>query len=108
MLLKVTVADQTFHVTVPEAVLQDAESFFSRIDRDLDRGWQMSRSWVDCPDDLQRCQIVADRLLTALEQDNRQLTGLLAAYILKRCPGTAEVIVDVHGNIMDTELRAGP
>lgn len=108
MLLKVTVADQTFHVTVPETVLEDAAPFFSGIDRDMDRGWQMSRAWVDYPDDLQRCQIVADRLLTALEQDNRELTGLLAAYILKRRPGTTEVVVDVHGNMLDTELRTDP
>ena len=107
MLLKVTVAEQTFRVNVPDDVLEEAEDFFSNIDRDMDNGWQMSRVWIDNPDDKQRCQIVADKLLTALEQNNREVTGLMAAYILKRCPGTSEVVIDVAGNMQDTELRAG-
>ena len=105
MLLKVTVAEQTFRVNVPDDVLHEADGFFRSIDRDMDKGWQMSRVWIEHPDDQQRCQIVADKLLTALEQDNEQLTGLMAAYILKRRPGTTEVIIDVDGNMLDTELR---
>ncbi len=72
----------------------------------MDKGWQMSRVWVEHPDAQQRCQIVADKLLTALEQDNEQLIGLMAAYILKRRPGTAEVVIDVEGNMLQTEFRA--
>ena len=36
------------------------------MDQDMDAGWQMSRDWVDNPSREQRCQIVADKLLTAL------------------------------------------
>lgn len=105
MLLKVTVAEQTFRVNVPDDVLEDGEDFFRGIDRDMDGGWQMSRAWVANPGAVQRCQIVADKLLTALEHDNEQSIGLLAAYILKRCPGTTEVVVDTDGNMLDTQLR---
>ncbi len=107
MILQVQVGEDSFRVRVPEEVLDTARPFFARLDADMDRGWQMSRTWVDAPDPRQRCQIVAERLLTALEQDNRQLVGLLAAYILQRLPGTARAIVDTTGDMTQTLFEPG-
>jgi hypothetical protein len=73
MILKVVVEDQAYPVTVPDDIVRDAEDFFSKLDRDMDRGWQMSRDWVDNPNLEQRCQIVGDKMLTALHNNDQRL-----------------------------------
>jgi hypothetical protein len=71
----------------------------------MDAGWQMSREWVQSPSLEQRCQIVADKLLTALEKENHKLGMLMAAYILKRLPNVESVELDVQGEIQNNSFR---
>ncbi len=104
MLLKVVVEDQVYPVTVPDAIVAEAGEFFSKLDRDMDRGWQMSRDWVDNPNQEQRCQIVGDKMLTAMDHDNKQLMILLCAYILARVPGVTGILIDTNGEMLETEL----
>jgi hypothetical protein len=51
-----------------------------------------------------RCQIAANKLLTALETQNENLAFLMAGYILTRLPGTKTVRVDTSGEIANTEF----
>jgi hypothetical protein len=104
MRFKVVVADQVYAVEVPEDLLGDAGEFHARLDRDMDRGWQMSREFVERPDRLQRCQIVADRLLTGLTQGNEATAMLMAAYIALKMPGAIGVDVDATGEMQNTEV----
>jgi hypothetical protein len=104
MLLNVTVDEQTIDLTVPDALLQQAQAFFERMDQDMDAGWQMSRDWVDNPNREQRCQIAADKLLTALENENRKLAVMMAGYILARLPGVSSVDIDTTGEIGNTRF----
>jgi hypothetical protein len=71
----------------------------------MDAGWQMSREWVEKPDRLQRCQIVADKLLTALECENQKLGMMMAGYILARLPGVESVELDVQGEIQNNRFN---
>jgi hypothetical protein len=64
----------------------------------------MSRDWVDNPDLEQRCQIVGDKMLTAMHNDNRKLLVLLAAYMLNRVPGIKGIRIDTNGEMMESEL----
>ena len=104
MILKVVVEDHVYPVTVPDAMVVEGEDFFSKLDSDMDKGWQMSRDWVDSPDQEQRCQIVGDKMLTAMDHDNKQLMILLCAYILARVPGVTGIRIDTNGEMMETEL----
>lgn len=104
MRFKVVVADQVYAVEVPEELLEEAGEFHARLDGDMDRGWQMSREFVQRPDRLQRCQIVADRLLTSLTQGNDATAMLMAAYIALRVPGAIGVDIDATGEMQNTEL----
>ena len=104
MLLNVIVDEQSIDLNVPDALLQEAEGFFRRMDQDMDAGWQMSRDWVDHPSREQRCQIVADKLLTALENENRNLALMMAGYILSRLPGVKSLDIDTSGEIGNTRL----
>lgn len=104
MQFKVIVGDEVFAVEVSAERLQDGEEFFAKMDRDMDHGWQMSRDFVEHPDALQRCQIVADKLLTSIMNSNETTAMLMAAYILTRMPGAIGVDVDTSGEIQHTEL----
>ena len=104
MQLNIIVEEQTYPVTVPEEILAEAENFFKKMDADMDQGWQMSRKWVDQPTDAQRCQIAADKMLTAMENDNQKLAVLMAAYILRSMPGIEAVDIDTAGDMTATEF----
>jgi hypothetical protein len=68
MILNVVIEEQIYPVDVPAEIVADGEEFFGKLDRDMDKGWQMSRDWVDNPDVEQRCQIVGDKMLTAMRR----------------------------------------
>jgi len=104
MRFKVIVGDDVYAVEVPVQVLERAMDFFARLDRDMDRGWQMSRDYVELPDSTQRCQIVADRLLTSIMNNNEATATMMAAYIVTRTPGVIGVDVDTTGEMQNTAL----
>ena len=104
MILKIVVDDQIYPITVPAEVISDASEFFDKIDKDMDNGWQMSRDWVQNPNQEQRCQIVGDKMLTAMHNDNQQLMVLLSAYVLARVPTANELRIDTNGEMLETEL----
>ena len=106
MILKLTIDDQTYEINVDQQSMQEAEEFYTKMDSDMDKGWHMSRSWVEQPDLYQRCQIVADRILGAFHTENQKMVLLMSGYILSRVPHVEEVIVDTTGDITLTEVVA--
>ena len=104
MRFKVVIGDQVYAVEVPDELLREAAEFHAKLDRDMDRGWQMSRQFVERPDRLQRCQIVADKLLTSIVQNNQATAMLMAGYIALRVPGAVGVDIDASGEMQNTEL----
>jgi hypothetical protein len=104
MILKAIIDDQEYSLNVPDGVIARGEDFFSRLDADMDQGWQMSREWVRNPTPVERCQIVADKLLTALENENEKVGMLMAGYILSRMPGVDTVEIDIGGEIQNTHF----
>lgn len=104
MRFKVVVGEQVYAVEVPEELLLEAPEFHARLDRDMDRGWQMSRQFVARPDRLQRCQIVAEKLLTSIMNENQATAMLLAGYIALNMPGAIGVDIDASGEMQNTEL----
>ncbi len=106
MILKLTIGDQTYDIDVSGQIMQEAEEFYAKMDSDMDKGWQMSRSWVEKPDLYQRCQIVSDRILGAFHTENRKMVTLMSGYILSRVPHVEEVVVDTSGDITLTDVVA--
>ena len=105
--LNVYVEDRHYPLDVPEALIADAEEFFAKMDSDMSLGCQMSRQWVDNPNGTERCQVVAERLMMALNADNPQMVSLMAAYIVSRMPGVKGVRIDSSGEIQETEFIMG-
>lgn len=104
MNLKVVVETNTYSITIPDEVMQDGASFFSKIDDDMNKGWQMDREWVEAPTIQQRCQIVASRIADAIAAENEPLAYLMAGYIVNRMPSVTEVHIDTAGEMSETRL----
>lgn len=100
----VVVESNKYTIEVSEEALSRGDSFFQKMDSDMDKGWQMSREWVANPDQLQRCQIVADKLADAIENSNQTLADLTGAYILTHMPGVKEVHIDTEGEMQETRF----
>ncbi|NOQ87514.1 MAG: hypothetical protein GQ550_01190 [Gammaproteobacteria bacterium] len=107
MKLNIIVDGRTNAFDVPDSLLIEAKDYFDKLDADMDKGWQMSRDWVECPNAEQRCQVAADKILTAIDTDNEKLLMLMAAYILHTMPGVKTVHIDNTGDMNETEIIMG-
>ena len=107
MILKIIIDYEEQDIHVPDDIVEKASDYFDMIDKDLDQGYQMSRTWVEKPDLFQRCQIVGDRILTALETENKETGTLMAAYILARVPSAYALHLNQEGDmtLFDIETR---
>jgi len=104
MQFRAVIGEQVYAIEVPEDLLRESAEFHAKLDRDMDLGWQMSREFVARPDRLQRCQIVADKLLTSIMNGNQASAMLMAGYIALRMPGAVGVDIDASGEMQNTEL----
>ncbi|NOY66000.1 MAG: hypothetical protein GXP13_01145 [Gammaproteobacteria bacterium] len=104
MILDVFVDQQAIKIEVPDNMLKDAGEFFNKIDSDMDKGWKMGPTYIENPDQMMRAQIVADKMLTAIDTENKPLIQLMAAYILTRVPGVKSVNIDIDGDPLNTEI----
>ena len=102
MILKVIIDEKTISIEVPDSMLTEATNFFTKMDNDMNGGWQMSRTWVEQPTTLQRCQIAADKILSSVHTENERMATLMAAYILSNMPDVTTVDIDTEGDISQT------
>jgi len=105
MILKIFVDEHEQEINVPDEMISDAKDYFDMLDKDMDQGYQMSRSWVEKPDILQRCQIVSERILTALETGNKETGTLMAGYILSRVPSAYAMHLNLEGDMTMYDLE---
>jgi len=105
MILKVLIDDQLLELNVPEAFIDQAQDFFARMDADMDRGWQVNREWVEQPDQMLRALIAANKLFTALENEDHKLGRLMAGYILSRIPDVDTVELNPAGETRDHRIN---
>ncbi len=102
MLLNIIIDDYSMNLEVPDEIQDSLADSIDRLDRSMDRGFQLGREWLERPDLRQRCQLAADKLLTALETDNKQMAILSASYILNKLPDTRRVRIDNSGEMQGT------
>ncbi|MFA9420950.1 MAG: hypothetical protein ACERLB_12440 [Gammaproteobacteria bacterium] len=102
--LTIVFDDKSYSINVPETLASEAQEFFDKMDMDMNAGWQMSRWWVPDPDQTQRCQIVADKLLTAMTNNDEKFAQLMCAYILKSKPATKRIQINTDGEIQGNEF----
>ena len=104
MTLKVVMEGNIYSISVTSEILDGGESFFSKMDQDMDKGWMMSRDWVENPSQIQRCQIAADKIADSIHSVNETLTLLMVGYILTRMKNVKEVHIDTDGDMFETRF----
>jgi hypothetical protein len=107
-ILNVVVDGQMYTVNVDEEIIMSASSLFNKMDEDMNNGWTLGKEYVENPDVTQRCQIVGDKLLTALEDEDEQMQTMMAGYILSRVPKIMTIHLNNSGEIQDTVLEFAP
>lgn len=96
-ILHIQIDEQSRSVSLAPDMLDHAGSILLSMDRDMSGGWKLSRKFITNPTVLERCQIAADRLLTALHNGNEPTTSLMSAYILTRLPNVKTVLINTEG-----------
>lgn len=104
MRIKVLVDDKVEEFEIPDQLIEQGEEFFNNMDADMDKGWQMGHVWIERPTVLQRCQIVADKMMGAIHNENEKLFMMMGAYILKNKPLTDEIHLDSTGDIQTIDF----
>ena len=104
MQLDVLIDGKTLRIEISQNMLDEGESFFQKMDRDMDSGWQMGPEFVESPNTAQRCQVAANKLLISVSAQNKLLIDLMAGYILKRLPGIKTVDIDTSGEMLNTDF----
>ena len=102
MQLNIIVGDYSMDLLLPDELPASITDTFSRLDSGMDEGVQLGREWIRSPSLHQRCQVAADKLLTALETDNEDMAILSAAYITHKMPGITRVRIDNSGEMQGT------
>ncbi len=104
LILNVSISGNLMSVEVPQEMVTEARPVFDKMDADMSRGWTMGREFVANPNAEQRCQIVANKLLTAMDNGDKQLGTMMAAYILSRVPNVITLYIDNTGDMSETWL----
>ncbi len=102
--ITIVIDEKSVPVEVQEVLVTEAEDMFSKMDADMDKGWQMGRYWVESPTPFQRSQIIADKILGAIESQNKRLLGLMIAYIANRFPKVTKIDIMTNGEMQEIEL----
>ncbi len=104
MVLNVFIGNQPTQIDIPPQVASDGHEFFAYLDKDMDQGWKIGPQYVESPTQDMRIQIVADRLLAALETKKVELVALLAGYIVHRDPTIKAIKIDTDGEPLNTVI----
>ena len=102
--LTVILGEDEYPLKVKKKIIADAQDFFTQMDSDMSKGFQMSRSWVENPSQLQKCQIAADRLFTSIHLNKKETAVMMAAYIINKMPDITVIDIDTSGSMEETSF----
>ncbi|MBL3588742.1 MAG: hypothetical protein JMN24_02980 [gamma proteobacterium endosymbiont of Lamellibrachia anaximandri] len=105
MLLKLIIGEYSMDMEIRENYLETMTDSFDKMDREMRLGVQLGQQWVGDPTQLQRCQVAADKLLSAIENHNETLAMLTGGYIASRLSGIKQIKINTDGEPAETEFH---
>ena len=105
MQLNLIIDDWSMNLEITDEYLQKMQDSFNKMDQDMDKGRRLGPNFIKQPNPTQRCQIAADKLLSALESNNEAMALLMGGYIVSRMDGVQQVIIDNNGEPQETEFK---
>jgi|TARA_B100000900_G_scaffold296539_1_gene255115 hypothetical protein len=100
--LNIILGENEYPLKIKEKIVEEGQPFFNKMDSDMNKGWQMSKSWVEKPSQIQKCQIAADRLFTSIHLNKKETAVMMAAYIINQMPNIKVIDIDISGNMEET------
>ncbi len=97
MLLNLIIENYSMDLPLTEQELITLAPLYVKMDMDMDKGIQLGAHWIDKPNTTERCQMVAERLLEAIQNHNEGLSKMMAGYIIKRYNGVKGVEINSQG-----------
>ena len=52
--VKIILGENSYPLKISSKIVSDAQDYFNKLDADMNKGWKMSKSWVDNPNQVQR------------------------------------------------------
>lgn len=105
MQLNLIIDDWSMNLEITDEYLEAMGDSFDKLDRDMDQGRRLGQNWIKQPNKIQRCQIAADKLLSALETNNQAMALLMGGYIVSRMDGVKQVVIDNNGEPQETRFN---
>ena len=105
MQLNLIIDDWSMNLELTDEYLQTMGDSFDKMDQDMDQGRRLGQRFIKEPNLTQRCQMAADRLLSALESNNEGMALLMGGYIVTRMEGIKQVVIDNNGEPQETRFK---
>ncbi|HED34973.1 MAG TPA: hypothetical protein ENJ08_12310 [Gammaproteobacteria bacterium] len=105
MNFNINIDEQSYTLEVTPALMQELQSTHQEMDSDFDKGLQLGRYWIEQPGDEQRCQYVADKVVSAIHQEDIRQFYLMSSYILHKYPNLKMVTVSSDFEISDIDIE---
>ncbi|MEN8177950.1 MAG: hypothetical protein ABFS39_04955 [Pseudomonadota bacterium] len=104
MQLNLIIDDWSMNLEITDEYMQTMGDSFDKLDRDMDKGRRLGQQFIKGLNQTQRCQIAADKLLSALESNNQAMALLMGGYIVSRMEGVKQVVIDNDGEPQETRF----
>ncbi len=105
MNFNITIDEESYTLDVKEELMQELQSAHRDMDAEYDKGLQLGRYWIDTPTLEQRCQLTANKVVSAIHQENIRQFYLMASYILAKFPNLKQVTVSSDFEISDIDIE---
>jgi len=105
MNFNITIDEESYTLEVSDAIMKELQGTIQDMDAEFDKGARIGRYWVDVPTDEQRCQLAADKVESAMHQQNVRLFYQMAAYILTKLPTLKMVTMSSDFEVSDIHFE---
>lgn len=105
MNFNITIDEESYTLEVSDGLMQELKSVHAEMDAEYDRGLQLGRYWVEAPNLEQRCQLTANKVVSAIHQENIRQFYTMASYILSKFPDLKRVTVSSDFEISDIDIE---
>ncbi|RLJ15744.1 hypothetical protein DJ030_17885 [bacterium endosymbiont of Escarpia laminata] len=105
MRLNLIIGEYSLDMEIQDGYLETMTDSFGKMDQDMSQGVQLGQQWVENPSQLQRCQVAADKLLSAIENHNETLAMLTGGYIVSHLSSIKQVKINTEGEPAETEFH---
>ena len=105
MNFNITIDEESYTLEVSDAIMKELQGTIKDMDADFDKGARIGRYWIEMPSDEQRCQLAADKVVSAVHQQNVRMFYQMAAYILTKLPTLKMATVSSDFEVSDIHFE---